>query len=182
MGRRVAVVRAWRLGVLVGSLALAACNGAPPPPEVAPGPAPADEPAETAADPVQLPSGLQYIDLVAGTGDLAVRGKMARVHYTGWLLDGTEFDSSWNRRQPFDFPLGAGQVIAGWDLGVENMRVGGRRQLIIPPQLAYGETGAPPDIPPDATLVFEVDLLAVYDAPPQAQERPPLPPPRTDRG
>ena len=106
-------------------------------------------------------SGLEYEDLVAGTGDEAVTGKSVEVHYTGWLTDGTKFDSSLDRRSPFSFPLGAGRVIRGWDEGVAGMKVGGKRKLTIPPDLGYGARGAGGVIPPNATLVFEVELLKV---------------------
>jgi FKBP-type peptidyl-prolyl cis-trans isomerase len=106
-------------------------------------------------------SGLQYVDLVAGTGDQARSGQRARVHYTGWLKDGRKFDSSVDRGQPFEFPLGAGRVIKGWDEGVAGMRVGGKRKLVIPPDLGYGTRGAGGVIPPDAELVFEVELLGL---------------------
>ena len=99
-------------------------------------------------------------DLVAGKGPEAVRGKTVEVHYTGWLADGKQFDSSVGG-DPFSFRLGGGEVIEGWDRGVAGMRVGGKRKLTIPPQLGYGARGAPPVIPPDATLVFEVELLSV---------------------
>ena len=99
--------------------------------------------------------------LAEGDGEMAVPGRKVAVHYTGWLTDGTEFDSSHRRVRPFEFILGAGQVIAGWDEGVEGMKVGGKRKLTIPPRLGYGRRGAPPAIPPNATLVFEVELVAV---------------------
>lgn len=104
-------------------------------------------------------SGLQYQDVSVGNGAEARDGQVAVVHYTGWLTDGTKFDSSRDRGQPFSFPIGAGQVIPGWDEGVAGMKVGGRRKLLIPANLGYGDTGAPPVIPPGATLVFDVELL-----------------------
>lgn len=107
------------------------------------------------------PSGLQYWDIKVGTGDAAVAGKPVRVHYTGWLTSGKKFDSSVDRGQPFPFKLGAGEVIPGWDEGVKGMKVGGKRQLKIPPSLGYGATGAGGVIPPNATLIFDVELLAV---------------------
>ena len=107
-------------------------------------------------------SGLQYWDLKEGTGTAASAGKTVSVHYTGWLAkDGKKFDSSVDRGQPFMFQLGAGQVIKGWDEGVSGMKVGGKRQLRIPPELGYGSRGAGGLIPPNATLIFDVELLAV---------------------
>jgi FKBP-type peptidyl-prolyl cis-trans isomerase len=100
-------------------------------------------------------------DLSKGAGPEAVRGKTVEVHYTGWLTDGTRFDSSVGG-PPFSFRLGAGEVIEGWDRGVAGMKVGGKRKLTLPPELGYGAAGAPPQIPPNATLVFEVELLAVF--------------------
>ncbi len=106
-------------------------------------------------------SGLKYKDLTAGSGATAVKGKVARVHYTGWLVDGSKFDSSLDRNEPFEFKVGEGRVIKGWDEGVAGMKVGGKRRLVIPPDLGYGSRGAGGAIPPDATLVFEVELLEV---------------------
>jgi FKBP-type peptidyl-prolyl cis-trans isomerase FkpA len=110
---------------------------------------------------VTTASGLQYQDLDAGSGAEARAGQVVQVHYTGWLLDGTKFDSSLDRGQPYEFLLGAGNVIAGWDEGIAGMKVGGRRLLIIPAELGYGERGAGGVIPPNATLVFEVQLLGL---------------------
>jgi peptidylprolyl isomerase len=113
---------------------------------------------------VTTASGLKYIDVKVGTGAEA-KGKTATVHYTGWLYEngakGKKFDSSVDRGEPFDFRVGAGQVIKGWDEGVAGMKVGGKRTLIIPPQLGYGARGAGGVIPPNATLMFDVELLAV---------------------
>ena len=106
-------------------------------------------------------SGLIIEELEVGSGAMAAAGMHVQVHYTGWLTDGTKFDSSKDRDEPFDFPLGGRRVIAGWDEGVAGMQVGGRRKLTIPPQLGYGARGAGGVIPPNATLVFEVELLAI---------------------
>jgi FKBP-type peptidyl-prolyl cis-trans isomerase FkpA len=106
------------------------------------------------------PSGLVIEEITVGTGAEAAAGQMVTVHYTGWLTDGTKFDSSKDRSDPFDFPLGAGHVIKGWDEGVQGMKIGGTRKLTIPPALGYGTRGAGGVIPPNATLVFEVELLA----------------------
>ena len=104
-------------------------------------------------------SGLQIKTIVVGTGDKAEPGKTVVVHYTGWLLDGTKFDSSVDRGTPFEFPLGAGRVIKGWDEGVATLNIGGKVELIIPPDLGYGASGAGGVIPPNATLKFEVEFL-----------------------
>ena len=109
----------------------------------------------------KAPAGFWYTDVVVGQGDAAEPGRTVRVHYTGWLPDGKKFDSSRDRGEPFAFTLGAGQVITGWDEGVQGMKVGGRRKLVLPPQMAYGDGGAPPDIPPGATLVFDVEVLGL---------------------
>lgn len=111
----------------------------------------------TAADVTDL----EIHDLEVGTGKTVTAGNMAVMHYTGWLADGTKFDSSYDRDQPFVFPLGAGRVIKGWDMGVEGMKVGGKRKLIIPPHLGYGSRGAGGVIPGNATLIFEVELLDI---------------------
>ena len=111
---------------------------------------------------VTTASGLQYIDVKVGTGAEAKAGQVVSVHYTGWLVNGTKFDSSRNPgRQAFQFPLDGGRVIKGWDEGVAGMKVGGVRKLIVPSNLAYGPMGRAPVIPPDATLIFEVELMGV---------------------
>jgi len=109
----------------------------------------------------QTSSGLGIEDIAPGEGEEAQAGHRVTVHYTGWLVDGSKFDSSKDRDDPFEFWLGKSQVIRGWDEGVQGMRVGGKRKLTIPPQLGYGSRGAGGVIPPDATLVFEVELLAI---------------------
>jgi FKBP-type peptidyl-prolyl cis-trans isomerase FkpA len=111
--------------------------------------------------PTTTPSGLTIDDLVVGDGAAAAAGQQVKVHYTGWLTDGTKFDSSKDRNDPFVFPLGAGRVIKGWDEGVQGMKIGGKRKLTIPAALGYGARGAGGVIPPNATLVFEVELLGV---------------------
>ncbi len=152
-------------------LALVALTGCqpqtPPPAETS---APPAEPAaptvaaqdtavwEVAGDPVRRTSGLRYWDVIEGTGAEAKAGMAVRVHYVGRLEDGTVFDHSYGRGAPLAFRLGTGQVIKGWDEGVSGMKVGGRRKLVIPPSIAYGDQGAGNVIPPDATLVFQVEL------------------------
>lgn len=123
--------------------------------------APAAPSAVTPSDYVTTTSGLKYYDFVVGTGVAPQAGQMVSVHYTGWLEDGKKFDSSLDRGQPFQFVIGQGQVIKGWDEGVLSMQVGGKRQLVIPAELGYGASGYPPVIPPNATLTFEVELLGV---------------------
>ncbi|HVT61185.1 MAG TPA: FKBP-type peptidyl-prolyl cis-trans isomerase [Thermoanaerobaculia bacterium] len=119
------------------------------------------EPAKETPHEIVTPSGLKYLDLKTGTGAEAKAGKTVEVHYTGWLEDGTKFDSSLDRKQSFKFKLGAGQVIKGWDEGVAGMKVGGKRKLTIPAALGYGRNGAGSVIPPNANLIFEVELLGV---------------------
>ncbi|GAC1301083.1 MAG: hypothetical protein NVSMB19_08790 [Vulcanimicrobiaceae bacterium] len=131
--------------------------------------APAGHPAHGASKPapsrgakiVTLPDGLRYVDNVVGKGPQPKIGQTVRVHYTGTLTSGLIFDSSRDRKEPFEFPLGQHRVIAGWDEGVATMRVGGRRTLTIPPALGYGAQGAGNAIPPNATLIFDIELLAI---------------------
>ena len=121
--------------------------------------------AQSAPKPVTTSSGLQMIDTKVGTGASPRTNQTAVVHYTGWLYEngvkGKKFDSSVDRNEPFEFPIGAGRVIRGWDEGVASMKVGGKRTLIVPPQLGYGARGAGGAIPPNATLIFDVELLGV---------------------
>ncbi len=117
---------------------------------------------QVAGDTVTTASGLKYIVITEGTGAAPQAGNLVGAHYTGWLMDGTKFDSSRDRGTPLQFPIGQGRVIRGWDEGLMAMKVGGRRLLIIPPELAYGERGTPGGpIPPNATLVFDVELMSV---------------------
>ncbi len=151
--------------LLVPALALAACDSNDALPIVVTGDpttlvyAPALDVQMSAMTP--LPGGLYFRDLKVGDGALAQPGSTVQAHYTGWLPTGRKFDSSRDRGKPFEFRLGAGQVIAGWDEGVAGMRGGGRRQLVIPASLAYGSTGVGDAVPPDAVLVFDVELVQV---------------------
>jgi len=140
--------------LLVLALSTAACSSSS-------APAASAGSSAAAAKEVTTADGLKYTDEVVGTGAEAKPGQTAVVHYTGWLMDGKKFDSSKDRGQPFPFKLGAGQVIKGWDEGVAGMKVGGKRTLVIPPELGYGARGAGNVIPPNATLKFEVQLLDV---------------------
>lgn len=121
----------------------------------------AQDPKKPESKTVTTASGLKYIDVVVGKGASPVAGKQVKVHYTGTLENGKKFDSSLDRKEPFSFLIGLGQVIKGWDEGVMTMKVGGKRKLIIPSALGYGARGAGGDIPPNATLLFDVELLDV---------------------
>ena len=132
------------LGVLILALLLTACGG------------------KGSEEVVTTRTGLQYVDIKVGDGSFPRFGDTVVVHYTGWLEDGTKFDSSVDRGEPFEFLIGTGSVIAGWDEGVSTMRVGGVRKLIIPPELGYGASGSGDVIPPNATLIFEVELLEIH--------------------
>jgi FKBP-type peptidyl-prolyl cis-trans isomerase len=121
-------------------------------------------PTKVTGDGVKTASGLQYWDIKVGTGEAAKDGDHVKVHYTGWLTSGKKFDSSVDAHQPFELTLGKGEVIKGWDEGIAGMKVGGKRQLKIPPDLAYGEKGYPGVIPANATLIFDVQLLAIKPA------------------
>jgi len=118
-------------------------------------------PTKVTGDGVKTDSGLQYWEIRVGNGEVAKEGSHVRVHYTGWLTTGKKFDSSVDAGKPFDFTIGNGEVIKGWEEGVTGMRVNGKRQLRIPAALAYGADGYPPDIPPNATLIFDIRLLGV---------------------
>lgn len=158
--------------IVIAALALAACNGgggsstdSTPNGDATPaanGGDMRDGPPDVSGDPITTGSGLQFIEIERGTGDSPKATETVVVHYTGWLEDGTKFDSSVDRGEPFVFTIGTGQVIRGWDEGIATLQVGGKRRLIIPPDLAYGDTGAGGGlIPPNATLIFDVELLEV---------------------
>jgi peptidylprolyl isomerase len=118
---------------------------------------------------------LKYIDTKIGTGELATTHKWLTVHYTGWLPNGTKFDSSVDRKEPFPFPYGAHRVIIGWDTGFEGMHVGGKRRLFVPWELAYGELGTPPRMGPKQDLIFDLELLGISDTPPESMMPKPAP-------
>jgi hypothetical protein len=166
--------RILALGILAAALVLFVACGNDEDEEVTPAvtPVPAVTPASTtapdaggpppvSAQPTVTASGLQIIEVEVGTGDEAQQGQTVSVHYTGWLADGTKFDSSLDRGQPLPFVLGVGEMIPGFDEGVAGMKVGGTRRLILPPDLAYGPQGRPPVIPPNAELTFDVQLVSV---------------------
>lgn len=144
------------LGFVLGLVAFAGGQGASPKKA-----ADTSAPTKVTGDGVKTASGLQYWDIRVGTGQVAKEGSHVRVHYTGWLTNGKKFDSSVDAGKPFDFTIGNGEVIKGWEEGVSGMKVGGKRQLRIPSNLAYGEKGYPGVIPANATLIFDVQLLAV---------------------
>jgi len=122
-------------------------------------------PTKVTGDGVKTDSGLQYWDIKVGTGAVANDGDHVKVHYTGWFTDGKKFDTSVDAHQPYSFTLGKGNVIKGWDEGIAGMKVGGKRQLRIPPELAYGDAGFKKIVPPNATLIFDVQLLEATPAP-----------------
>jgi len=131
-----------RILLLVAAIAVVGCSG------------------DKSGEEMMTDSGLKYVDMKVGDGESPQAGQLVTVHYTGWLEDGTKFDSSVDKNRPFEFTIGAGGVIKGWDEGVMTMKVGGKRKLTIPPELGYGARGIGP-IPPNSTLIFEVELLAI---------------------
>ena len=157
--RMTAVIPAVLAGLALGASAMA--QDATPAATPAASPAHAAKKAKAGSKVITTPSGLKYQILKRGSGRFATDGATVTVHYTGWLATGTKFDSSVDRGQPFQFTLGAGQVIKGWDEGVKGMRIGEKRKLFIPPDLGYGARGAGDVIPPNANLIFDVELLDV---------------------
>jgi FKBP-type peptidyl-prolyl cis-trans isomerase len=131
-----------RILLLVAAIAVVGCSG------------------DKSGEEMMTDSGLKYVDMKVGDGESPQAGQLVTVHYTGWLEDGTKFDSSVDKNRPFEFTIGAGRVIKGWDEGVMTMKVGGKRKLTIPSELGYGARGIGP-IPPNSTLIFEVELLAI---------------------
>ena len=148
-------------GAMILIAAVAVAQTAPAKPKVKVVPPNTNAPTRVTGDGVKTDSGLQYWKIRVGNGEVAKEGSHVRVHYSGWLTTGKKFDSSVDRGQPFDFTIGNGEVIKGWEEGVAGMKVGGKRQLRIPPELGYGAGGSPPDIPANATLIFDIQLLAV---------------------
>jgi len=155
---RAAFTRRRLVAALAAMIALVAATGGR-----------ADDPGQTEKEKkmTKTESGLQYRDIKEGTGEKPTKGQTCVMHYTGWLWEdgakGKKFDSSVDRGEPFDFPIGTGRVIKGWDEGVLSMKVGGKRELLIPPSLGYGSRGAGRVIPPNATLLFEVELLKIQE-------------------
>ncbi len=147
---------------LAGAAALAQTAAQKPKVQVVPN---TKAPSKVTGEGTKTDSGLQYWEIRVGTGQVAKDGDHVKVHYTGWLTTGKKFDSSVDAHSPFDFTIGKGEVIKGWDEGVAGMKVGGKRQLRIPPELAYGAAGSPPVIPANATLIFDVQLLSIVPAP-----------------
>jgi len=148
-------------GAMILVAAVAVAQNAPAKPKVKVVPPNTNAPTRVTGDGVKTDSGLQYWEIRVGNGEVAKEGSHVRVHYSGWLTTGKKFDSSVDRGQPFDFTIGNGEVIKGWEEGVAGMKVGGKRQLRIPPELGYGADGSPPDIPANATLIFDIQLLGV---------------------
>jgi len=146
------------MGFVLGTAALAQTPAHKPIQVVRPN---TNAPTKVTGDGVKTDSGLQYWDIKVGLGPLAKAGDQVKVHYTGWLTTGKKFDSSVGTSGPYEFTLGQGEVIKGWDEGVAGMKVGGKRQLRIPPELAYGEAGFKSIVPPNATLIFDVQLVAI---------------------
>jgi FKBP-type peptidyl-prolyl cis-trans isomerase len=148
---------------LAAALMLAGCAGSKGPGDTTATPAPATDAAAAAPKPKlhKLASGVVYEDLVVGNGTMADPGLTVSMQYTGWLTNGTKFDSSFDHGRPYTFVLGTGAVIAGWDQGIKGMRLGGKRKLTIPPDMGYGAAGSGTRIPPNSTLIFEVELVGV---------------------
>lgn len=152
--------RIMTLAILIWTAAFLSAQTPAHKPSTATHPASTNAPTKVTGPGEKTASGLQYWDIRAGTGPVAKEGDKVKVHYTGWLTTGKKFDSSVGAA-PFEFTIGASEVIKGWDEGVAGMKVGGKRQLRIPPDLAYGEAGHPPQIPQNATLIFDVRLVAI---------------------
>jgi FKBP-type peptidyl-prolyl cis-trans isomerase len=150
--------------LFVAMLVLAACGGGDSDSDSEAGGGDSADTADCSQETVEMDSGLKYEEIECGDGEEAASGDTLTVHYVGTLADGTKFDSSRDRGQPFTVQIGTGQVIQGWDQGIPGMKVGGIRKLIIPPDLGYGAAGSPPAIPPNSTLIFEVELIKVEKA------------------